>query len=103
MGPQRLLPSRERHAALGARFGEFAGWEMPLWYAGAIEEHMAVRQRAGVFDISHMGRFRVSGPDAAGQLAAIFTRNPSRLEIGASAYGFACNDAGGIIDDLIVY
>jgi aminomethyltransferase len=103
MASLRSLPLRDRHAALGTRFGEFAGWEMPLWYAGAIEEHLAVRNRAGVFDISHMGRFRIEGAAAARVLASIFTRDPARLAPGASAYGFACNQTGGIIDDLIVY
>lgn len=101
--PPRQLPLREQHIALGARFGDFAGWEMPLWYGGAVPEHMAVRQNAGVFDISHMGRFLVEGADAAAMLASLFTRDPGRLEINGSAYAFACNDAGGIIDDLIYY
>src|SRR5690606_31510717 len=88
------LPLRERHAGLAARFGEFAGWAMPFWYNGAIEEHLAVRQGAGVFDISHMGRFRLRGPDAASLLAGLSTREPARLAIGGSVYGFACDDAG---------
>jgi aminomethyltransferase len=99
----RQLPLRSRHEALGARFGEFAGWEMPLWYGGAVEEHLAVRKSAGVFDISHMGRFLVEGPDAGATLARLYTRDPRKLAIGASAYGFSCNDSGGIIDDLILY
>ncbi|MGE0687639.1 MAG: glycine cleavage system aminomethyltransferase GcvT [Dehalococcoidia bacterium] len=99
----RPLPLREQHVALGARFGEFSGWEMPLWYGGAVEEHMAVRNNAGVFDISHMGRFLVEGADAGELLASLYTRDPRRLAINASAYGFSCNDSGGIIDDLILY
>jgi len=99
----RPLPLRSNHAALGARFGEFAGWEMPLWYGGAVDEHLAVRNAAGVFDISHMGRYAVEGRDAGDVLASLYTRDPRRLEINASAYGFSCNDEGGIIDDLILY
>ncbi|MPZ48425.1 MAG: glycine cleavage system aminomethyltransferase GcvT [Dehalococcoidia bacterium] len=99
----RTLPLRDRYAALGARFGEFAGWDMPLWFTGAIDEHMAVRQKAGVFDITHMGRFRLRGAAAASKLGSLFTRDPARLAAGGSAYGFACNDSGGIIDDLIIY
>jgi aminomethyltransferase len=99
----RQLPLKDEHVELGARFGEFSGWEMPLWYAGAIEEHLAVRQACGVFDISHMGRFRVGGPGAADLLASAFTRDPNKLAIGGSAYGFACNEQGGIIDDVIIY
>jgi aminomethyltransferase len=76
---------------------------MPLWYGGAIEEHMAVRNSAGVFDISHMGRFLLEGADAGVMLAGLYTRDPRRLAINASAYGFSCNDEGGIIDDLILY
>jgi aminomethyltransferase len=103
MAGLRQLPLADRHVALGARFGEFAGWEMPLWYTGAIEEHLAVRNAAGVFDISHMGRFRVTGMQTAQALAGVFTRDPARLKVGASAYGFACNESGGIVDDLIIY
>jgi aminomethyltransferase len=99
----RQLPLKDLHVEKGARFGEFAGWEMPLWYSGAIEEHLAVRNGAGVFDISHMGRFRVGGPGAANLLASIFTRDANKLAVGGSAYGFACNDEGGIIDDVIIY
>lgn len=76
---------------------------MPLWYAGAVEEHLAVRRSAGLFDISHMGRFEVRGAGSGAALASLFTRDPRRLEIHASSYCFACNDQGGIVDDLILY
>ncbi len=99
----RQLNLRALHAGLGARFGPFSGWEMPLWYAGAVQEHTAVRESAGIFDISHMGRLRIDGADSAALLASLFTRDPGLLETGASVYGFACNDAGGIIDDLLIY
>jgi aminomethyltransferase len=76
---------------------------MPLWYGGAIEEHLAVRHTAGVFDISHMGRMSVEGVAAGQALASIFTRNPSTLPDGGSAYAFLCNEQGGTVDDLIHY
>jgi aminomethyltransferase len=76
---------------------------MPLWYSGALEEHMAVRTAAGVFDISHMGRFRVEGAGAAALIAAAFSRDPSRLAPGESHYALCCNESGGIIEDLLVY
>jgi aminomethyltransferase len=103
MNTLRTLPLEDIHQQLGARFGEFAGWRMPLWYGGALKEHIAVRNAAGVFDISHMGRFRVAGQDAAALLAASFSRDPSRLDAGASVYALCCNESGGIIDDLLVY
>jgi aminomethyltransferase len=99
----RILPLDARHTALGARFGEFAGWRMPLWYGGALEEHLAVRNAAGVFDISHMGRFRVEGQGAASLLASAFSRDPARLGTGDSMYALCCDENGGIIDDLLVY
>jgi aminomethyltransferase len=76
---------------------------MPLWYGGALEEHLAVRNAAGVFDISHMGRFRVEGPGAASLLASAFSRDPARLGTGGSMYALCCDENGGIIDDLLVY
>ncbi len=99
----RSTPLDEQHAALGAHFGEFAGWRLPLWYGGAVAEHLAVRKAAGVFDISHMGRFRVEGDAAASLLAATFSRDAARLAPASSSYTLACNEQGGIIDDLIVY
>src|SRR5688572_15211003 len=76
---------------------------MPLWYGGALEEHLAVRKAAGVFDISHMARFRLEGTAAASVLASCLSRDPGKLEVGASVYALCCTGRGGIIDDLIVY
>jgi aminomethyltransferase len=77
---------------------------MPLWYgSGAVAEHMAVRRTAGIFDISHMGRFRVAGRDAAVLLSNVVSRNAASLAIRASAYALVCNREGGIIDDLMLY
>ena len=93
----------ERHRALGARLVEFAGWEMPVQYRGIIEEHRAVRQRAGVFDLSHMGELHVTGREAGAGLAYALATDPPSLAIGRAHYSMICAPDGGVIDDLIVY
>ncbi|HEX7492544.1 MAG TPA: glycine cleavage system aminomethyltransferase GcvT, partial [Candidatus Limnocylindrales bacterium] len=97
------IPLADRHAALGARIVEFAGWLMPLQYTGIIEEHRAVRSRAGLFDLSHMGELYVEGPEAAVGLAAALTTDPSAIKVGRAQYSMICFPGGGIMDDLIVY
>jgi aminomethyltransferase len=96
-------PLRDRHVALGAKLVEFSGWQMPLQYAGILEEHRAVRERAGLFDLSHMGELFVEGPDAGGALAHALVSNPTSLDEGRAQYSMICAPDGGIIDDLIVY
>jgi aminomethyltransferase len=96
-------PLHAEHVALGARMVPFAGWEMPVQYTGVIEEHNAVRRRTGMFDVSHMGRFEVHGPDAARFLRYICTWDMTRLAIGDGHYGAACNEAGGMLDDVYVF
>ncbi len=91
------------HRDLGARMVEFAGFEMPLEYSGIINEHLAVRNSAGVFDVSHMGEFSVSGPEAFNLLQRITSNDVSRLETGKAQYSCFPNGKGGIVDDLIVY
>lgn len=81
----------------------FAGWEMPVQYTGIVEEHKAVRQNAGVFDISHMGQFLVSGPEAESFLNHALTNNVAKLAPGEGHYTLLLNDQGGVIDDLIAY
>ncbi len=93
----------ERHRALGARLVEFAGWEMPVQYSGILEEHRAVRQRAGVFDLSHMGELHVQGPEAGEALAYALVTDPPALAVGRAHYSMICAPEGGVIDDLIVY
>ncbi|SIQ06669.1 glycine dehydrogenase (decarboxylating) alpha subunit /glycine dehydrogenase (decarboxylating) beta subunit [Alkalispirochaeta americana] len=94
----------EEHQKAGARFAPFAGWEMPLHYtAGAIEEHQTTRSSAGLFDISHMTRFVVTGADAGEKLDRLLTARVSALSSGSSTYGLLCDEEGGIIDDLFVY
>jgi glycine cleavage system T protein (aminomethyltransferase) len=96
-------PLHDRHVALGARLIEFGGWLMPVQYAGILEEHKAVRERAGLFDLSHMGELFVEGPEAGKALAAALVSNPPALAIGRAHYSMICAPDGGIIDDLIVY
>jgi aminomethyltransferase len=96
-------PLADRHQALGARMVEFGGWLMPLQYAGIIEEHRAVRSKAGVFDLSHMGELFVEGPDAAAALGYALTTEPASLKVGRAQYSMICLPEGGILDDLIVY
>ncbi len=91
------------HRALGARLIEFGGWLMPVQYAGILEEHRAVRERAGLFDLSHMGELFVEGDDAGDALAAALISDPRTLAVGRAQYSMICAPDGGIIDDLIVY
>jgi len=96
-------PLHDRHLALGARLIEFSGWLMPVQYTGILEEHRAVRERAGIFDLSHMGELFVEGPDAGAALASALVTNPPALAVGRAHYSMICAPDGGIIDDLIVY
>ena len=91
------------HRALGARLIEFGGWLMPVQYTGILEEHRAVRERAGLFDLSHMGELFVDGDDAGDALAAALVTDPRTLAVGRAQYSMICAPDGGIIDDLIVY
>ena len=96
-------PLHERHADLGARTIDFAGWLMPVQYAGILEEHRAVRERAGLFDLSHMGELFVEGPEAGRALAYALVTNPPALAEGRAQYSMIVAPNGGVIDDLIVY
>jgi aminomethyltransferase len=96
-------PLHDRHVALRAKLIEFGGWLMPVQYAGIIEEHRAVRERAGLFDLSHMGELFVEGPDAGAALAHALVTNPPSLAEGRAHYSMIVAPDGGIIDDLIVY
>ena len=91
------------HRAAGARLIEFGGWLMPVQYTGILEEHRAVRERAGLFDLSHMGELFVDGDDAGDALAAALVTDPRTLAVGRAQYSMICAPDGGIIDDLIVY
>jgi len=91
------------HRAAGARLIEFGGWLMPVQYTGILEEHRSVRERAGLFDLSHMGELFVDGDDAGDALAAALVTDPRTLAVGRAQYSMICAPDGGIIDDLIVY
>jgi aminomethyltransferase len=93
----------DEHLRAGARMVPFAGYLMPVQYAGIIEEHRAVREAAGLFDLSHMGEFRVSGPDAVATIDRLVTNDIAGLEIGQVRYTPMCYPDGGIVDDLLVY
>lgn len=96
-------PLQRRHLAAGGRMIEFAGWQMPVQYRGIREEHLAVRQAAGIFDISHMGQLWISGPEALKELDRLLTNRLTALSVGEGQYTFLLNEKGGIIDDLIIY
>jgi aminomethyltransferase len=99
----RRTPLHDRHVALGARMVPFAGWDMPVQYEGVIQEHRAVREDAGAFDVSHMGEIEVEGPQARSLLQSLLSNDIERLEPGDAQYTLLTNEQGGIVDDLIVY
>src|SRR4030088_2929260 len=100
---QKKTPLYEEHVRRGAKIIPFGGWMMPVQYTSIVEEHQAVRKNIGMFDISHMGQFVVSGSGALGWLNTMLTNNIEKLDVGQGQYTFLLNDAGGIIDDLIAY
>lgn len=99
----KYSPLRDRHIALGAKMVPFAGYEMPVQYSGINAEHLAVRERAGLFDVSHMGEFIVSGVEALTFLQYVTINDVSKIDIGQAQYSAMCKDDGGIIDDLLIY
>jgi aminomethyltransferase len=102
-GAARRTPFYETHLSLGARMIEFFGWEMPVQYSGIVAEHRCVRQKAGIFDLSHMGEFDVRGPGANEYLQRLLTNNVDRAGDGKALYSAICNEDGGVLDDLLVY
>jgi aminomethyltransferase len=96
-------PLHDRHLALGARMAEFGGWEMPIQYDGVVEEHTAVRERVGIFDVSHLGNVEVTGPGAKAFVNRCFTNDLDRIGPGQAQYTLCCDVGGGVVDDLIVY
>ncbi len=99
----KRTPLFAAHQRLGARIVEFGGWEMPVQYSSSVQEHLAVRKAAGIFDISHMGEVRVSGPGAAKYLNRVLTNDIRKLAVGQAQYSLMCNERGGVVDDLYVY
>lgn len=104
-GPSPILsPLHPRHLAQGAKFAEFAGWRMPLHFgAGVLAEHAAVRERVGVFDVSHLGKVWVTGPGAADFVNRCLTADLDRIGDGGAQYTLCCDADGGVVDDLIAY
>jgi aminomethyltransferase len=99
----RHTPLYEEHKTLGARLVDFAGWEMPVQYEGVKAEHAAVRERVGLFDVSHMGEVVFRGPDAEDAVQRLVTRDVSRMEAGQAGYCAVCYESGGTVDDVLVY
>lgn len=99
----KQTPFTEKHIALGAKMADFAGYNMPISYSGINEEHKTVRNNAGVFDVSHMGEFLVTGPHALDLIQKVTSNNAEKLINGQAQYSYFPNEKGGIIDDLIVY
>jgi aminomethyltransferase len=99
----RHSPLDERHRAAGAKLIPFAGWEMPVQYAGIKSEHLAVRAGVGVFDVSHMGQIETRGPEAFDLLQRLLSNDVRRVPEGGAQYSVLCNDRGGVLDDLFTY
>ena len=93
----------DKHVALGALMSPFGGFDMPIQYAGIVDEHQTVRQACGVFDVSHMGEVMVAGADAERYVNHIFTNDVKGMPVGKILYGMMCYDDGGVVDDLLVY
>jgi aminomethyltransferase len=99
----RHTPLYDRHVAAGAKLVPFAGWEMPIQYGGIRQEHLAVRQRAGVFDVSHMGQIETRGPDALKFLQRLLSNDVRKIPEGGAQYSVLCREDGGVLDDLFTY
>ena len=99
----RRTPFHAHHVAAGARMVEFAGFDMPVQYAGVKPEHLATRAAAGLFDVSHMGEIRVRGPKAEDALMWLLSNAIKRIQPGQAQYNALCNERGGVVDDVFVY
>ena len=103
MANLKRTPLYEEHLKLGAKIVDFAGWEMPIQYNGITEEHLAVRNHAGLFDVSHMGEIYVTGIDAEKYIEWITTADIGKLRNNQIVYTMMCYENGGVIDDLLIY
>ncbi|MBF0671613.1 MAG: glycine cleavage system aminomethyltransferase GcvT [Salinibacterium sp.] len=101
--PGRLSPLHDVHVAAGASFTDFAGWQMPVRYASELEEHRAVREAAGLFDLSHMAEILVTGPESGAALDFALSNVVSTIEVGQARYSLLLSSEGGVVDDVIVY
>src|SRR5215472_12020759 len=99
----RRTPLYEQHRAAGAKLVDFAGWDMPVQYTGVREEHLAVRQACGMFDVSHMGEIETSGPQALELLQRLLSNDVEQMPIGGAQYSVLCREDGGVLDDLFTY
>ena len=99
----KKTPLYAAHRRAGAKMVEFAGWEMPVQYRGVIEEHMAVRAQAGLFDVSHMGEIEVRGAGALEFCQRLTANDVARLQVSQAQYSFLLNEQGGVVDDVIIY
>src|ERR1051325_4481804 len=101
--PLKKTPLNARHRASGARMVPFGGWDMPVEYSGIVAEHIAVRERAGPFDVSHLGQIEIAGKNALEAVQRISSNDASRLQVGQAQYSGLLTDRGTFIDDLLVY
>ena len=101
----KTSPLHDRHIALGAKMADFGGWDMPIEYpgGGVVAEHTAVRERVGVFDVSHLGKASVKGAGAADFVNSCLTNDLRRIQPGSAQYTLCCDESGGVVDDLIAY
>src|SRR5215208_4362627 len=99
----RRTPLFERHRDARARLVPFAGWEMPVQYEGIKAEHLAVREAAGVFDVSHMGEIETRGPGAQALLQRLLSNDVEKIAVGGAQYSVLCREDGGVLDDLFTY
>src|SRR5687768_1380554 len=99
----RTTPLHARHRASNARMVPFAGWDMPVEYSGITAEHMAVRTRAGLFDVSHMGEIEIAGKNAAAVVQRILSNDASALQVGQAQYTGLLTPEGTFLDDMLVY
>jgi aminomethyltransferase len=101
--PLKRTPLNARHRASGAKMVPFSGWDMPVEYSGIVDEHTAVRTRAGIFDVSHMGEIEIAGKDALGAVQRISSNDASKLHVGQAQYSGLLTPQGTFVDDLLVY
>ena len=101
--PLKKTPLNARHRASGGKMVPFAGWDMPVEYSGIVAEHMAVRERAGIFDVSHMGEIEIAGKDALAAVQKISSNDASKLAVGQAQYPGLMTPQGTFVDDLLVY
>src|SRR5262245_50825490 len=101
--PLKKTPLNARHRAMGARMVPFGGWDMPVEYSGIVSEHLAVRERAGIFDVSHMGEIEIAGKNALEAVQRISCNDASKLAVGQAQYSGLLTPSGTFVDDLLVY